>query len=344
MIRPSLAAAVLISLLPAVALFADPPKASTGKGWQMMKTIPVAGEGRWDFISSDPATHRLYVPRSTHVQVIDEESGQLLADWAGTAGVHGVAIVPDKSLGFCSDGKSDSVAVFDLKTNQKITDVKAGSGPDAIKYDAASDKVLVFNHKGGTITFIPVGDGKNFTPTELQVGGALEEGVVDGAGHAFVNVEDKNEVVEIDTKAGTVMNHWPITGGEGPTGLAIDPEKHQLFAGCGENNVMAVMDAGSGKVLATLPIGQHCDGAGFDPSSGEAFASCGDGTITCVKQSPDGTFAVEQTVKTKSGARTMTVDPKSHKLYLPTADFEPAEAGKRPAMKPGTFQIVVVGQ
>ena len=149
--------------------------------------------------------------------------------------------------------------------------------------------------------------------------------------------------MQIDTKTGKVMNHWPITDGDGPTGIAIDVKNHRLFTGCGGNNKMMVMDAESGKILATLPIGPRCDGVAFDPATGEAFAACGDGTIAVVKETSPGKFEVTQTIKTKPGARTITVDPSTHKLYLPTAEFEPADQGTRPKMKPGTFQILVIG-
>jgi YVTN family beta-propeller protein len=319
-------------------------RATEAKEYSVLKTMSLAGEGRWDFITFDAATHRIYVPRSSHVQVLDTETGKVVEDWAGTDGVHGVALVQKKHLAFTSNGRSNDVSVFDLQTNKKIATVKAGSSPDAIVYDEASDKILVMNHRGGTITFIPVGDGQTFSPSELQVGGALECAETDGAGHAFVNVEDKNEVVQIDTTAGTVMNHWPITGGEGPTGLALDARNHRLFLGCGGNNKLAVMDSTNGAIITLLPIGERCDGCAFDPGTGDVFASCGDSTLAVAHADADGKYAIVQTVKTSPGARTIGLDPQAHHLYLPTADFEPAEPGKRPTMKNGSFKIIVVGK
>jgi YVTN family beta-propeller protein len=319
----------------------------SGGDFKLLKALTVGGEGRWDYITIDPQTHRLYVPRSNHTQVLNADSGKVEADWSETNGVHGVALVSDKGLAFTSNGRSGNVSVFDTKTNQKITDVKAGTGPDAIVYDDASGRVLVMNHRGGTITLISISDdGKQFTPQELEVGGTLEFAAVDGAGHAFVNVEDKSEVVQIDTRAAKVLNHWPLTGGEGPTGLAIDSKHNRLFVGCGGNDKMIVMDSGSGAILATLPIGSRCDGCAFDPGSGEAFAACGggDGTIAVVREVSDGKFEVAQTVKTMQGARTICVDPQSHTLYLPTAEFEASSGTSRPSMKSGSFQIVVVGK
>jgi YVTN family beta-propeller protein len=312
--------------------------------YHVVKTIAVPGEGRWDCVTVDPDSHRLYVPRATHTQVIDLESGKVESDWPDTAGVHGVALVPTKNLAFTSNGRTGTVSVFDTKTNQKIADVKAGTGPDVIVYDEASGRVLCMNHRGGTITLISPGAALNqFDTKELEIGGALEFAAVDGEGHAFVNVEDKNEVVEIDTRQGTVMKHWPTTGGQGPTGVAIDPKRHRLFVGCGENDKLVIMDSTNGDVITVLPIGSRCDGCAFDPGTGEAFAACGDGTVAVIREGADGKYEVAETVKTKVGARTIAIDPKLHTLYLPTAEFQ-SSGTTRPTMQPGTFQIVVVAK
>ncbi len=339
MLRLAFAVSLLLSFIPSLSKAAE----GSASEWKVQKTFPVSGEGRWDFLTVDPAAHRLYIPRSTHTQVLDTHSGKVIADWPDTSGVHGVALVPGKNLAFTSNGKSNTASVFDLKSNAKLADVKTGDGPDAIIYDDASAKVIAFNHKGGSVTFISPAD-KEFTPHDLQVGGALEVGVSDGAGHVFVNVEDKNEVVEIDAKAATVLHHYPIAGGEGPTGLAIDPKNHRLFIGCGGNDKLAVMDSTNGSIIAMLPIGPRCDGCAFDPATGEAFASCGDSTLAVAKQGSDGKFTITQMVQTKPGARTIALDPVSHLIYLPSAEFEPAVTGQRPVAKPGTFQIVVVGR
>jgi YVTN family beta-propeller protein len=278
------------------------------------------------------------------VQVIDLETEKVVADFPDTPGVHGVAIAPAAHLAFTSNGQNNSVSVFDLTTNKKIADVKAGTGPDAIAFDEASQQVMAFNHRGGTITFITIDADKKFPTHDLEVGGTLEYAAFDGAGHGFVNVEDKNEVVEFDTKAMKVLNHWPIEGGEGPTGLAIDAKNNRLFIGCSQSQKLAVMDSTNGKILAMLPIGKGCDGVAFDPETGEAFAACGDGTIPVAKETSAGKFEITQTIQSKRGARTIAIDPKTHMLYLPTAEFEEAQQGKRPAMKPGTFQIVVIGK
>jgi len=199
------------------------------------------------------------------------------------------------------------------------------------------------NHRGGTATLISIADdAKQFTPQELEIGGALEFVVTDDQGHAFVNVEDKNEVVEFDPRSAKVLNHWRTGTGEGPTGLAIDSKRHRLFVGCGENNQMVVMDSTNGNILATLPIGPRCDGCAFDPGTDSAFAACGDGTVAVVRKNGDGKFEVSQTVQTKPGARTIAVDPVAHVLYLPTAETQTATGATRPTMKPDSFQILVV--
>jgi YVTN family beta-propeller protein len=330
----------------AIAWAAEP--APQAANYVLQKSIPIGGEGRWDYLTVDPASHRLFVPRSTHVQVIDLATDKVQADWPGTSGVHGVALAPERKLAFTSNGRSNNVSVFDLNTNEKLADVKTGAAPDAIAYDPASGKILCMNHRGGTVTLISLGaDGKRFTPEqltpeELQVGGALEFVVTDGDGHAFVNVEDKNEVVEFDTRSPKVLHHWPTGSGEGPTGLAIDVKRRRLFVGCGGNNKMVVMDSTSGNVLATLPIGPRCDGCAFDPGTGDAFAACGDGTVAVVREASEGKFDVVQTVQTKPGARTIAVDPQSHALYLPTAETQATAGATRPTMKPGSFQVLVV--
>jgi DNA-binding beta-propeller fold protein YncE len=217
-----------------------------------------------------------------------------------------------------------------LKTLRKV---KAGQGPDSIIYDPATKKVLAFNGRSGDVTIVdPAALDKE--PVTLAVGGKLETGVADGAGHVYVNVEDKSEIVAIDSKEGKVLAHWPLAPGEGPTGLAIDREHHRLYSGC-SNQMMVVLDADQGKVLATLPVGSGVDGVAFDPQLGLAMSSNGrDGTLTAVKEGPAGTFKVVQTLKTANGARTITSDPKGHQIYLPcnvTANGE------------NQFSVLVVG-
>jgi DNA-binding beta-propeller fold protein YncE len=279
--------------------------------------------------------------------VIDTQSGKVVADLKDTPGVHGVALAPDVNRGFTSNGRADNVSIFDLKTNQPLGNIATGKNPDAIMYDPFSKTILAFNGRSDDVTVIDAdaAPGSKAKAT-IALGGKPELAASDNAGHVYINLENKSEVAVIDTKDWKVTDHWKIEGGEEPSGLALDAEHHRLFAGCGGNNVMAILDTQSGKTLATLPIGKGVDGCGFDPGTGEAFASCGDGTLTVIKETSTGKFEVTQKVETRRGARTMCVDPTTHTIFLPTAEFPPQQPNEkgRPQPKPDSFMIVVVGQ
>jgi len=300
---------------------------------KLLKTFSIGEQGRWDYLGIDPDARRLYIPRSTHTQVMDLASGKILADIPGTNGVHGVALVLDQNLGFASSGRDNAVTVFDLKTNKVTRTIKAGRNPDAILYDPASKHVFAFNHSGGDISVIdPAALSKD--PVTIQVGGALEFGVSDGKGHVYVNVEDKNEVVAIDSKANRVLAHWSVAPGDGPTGLAIDLEHHRLFSGC--NKKMIVTDTETGKQLAAVDIGPGVDGVAFEPSWGVAISANGDdGTASVVKETSPGKFEAIQTPKTIKGARTITVDVKEHHALMP-CNVPDGKGGQ-------TFGIAVLG-
>jgi YVTN family beta-propeller protein len=301
---------------------------------KVLKTFAVGGEGRWDYLGVDAAARRLYVPRSTHVQILDLDSGALLGDIPGTNGVHGVALAPEHNLGFSSNGRDNSVSAFDLKTLKVLKTVKTGRNPDAILFDPASKHILAFNHSGGNVTVIdPAALDKE--PATIAVGGTLEFGVADGAGRVFVNVEDKDEVVEIDSKANRVLAHWPLAPGKAPTGLALDADRHRLYAGCG-NQKMIILDSESGKVLANVDIGKGVDGAAYDPALGVAMSANGrDGTISVVRETSPGKFEAVQTVQTITGARTIALDSKLHHALLP-CNVPDGKGGQ-------TFGIVIVG-
>jgi DNA-binding beta-propeller fold protein YncE len=283
---------------------------------KVLKTFKVGGPGGWDYLTVDPETRRLYASHATRVMVLDADQGTPIGEIADTPGVHGIALVPECNVGFTSNGKEGMLTVFDLKTLKTLRKIKAGQNPDSIIYDPASKKVLAFNGRSGDATIVdPAAPDK--APVSLPIGGKLETGVADGAGRVYVNVEDKNEVVAIDSKAGKVLAHWPLAPGEGPTGLALDREHHRLYSGC-SNKMMVVLDPDQGKVLATVPVGAGVDGVVFDPQLGLAMSANGrDGTLTAVKEDPAGTFKVVQTLKTAVGARTITSDPKTHQVYLP---------------------------
>jgi DNA-binding beta-propeller fold protein YncE len=320
-----------------------PPSGGTGpaKGqYRLTKTLPIGGEGRWDYVIVNPAARQLLVPRSTHVQVINLDSGKVMGDLKDTPGVHGVALAPDLGRGFTSNGQAGTVTVFDLRTLQVIGIVKAGKNPDAIIYDPFSRKVFAFNGRSNDATVINAASPD--APTaRIELDGKPEFAGTDGRGHVYVNIEDKSEVAKIDVASLKVVNTWKIEGGEEPSGLAVDAANHRVYSGC-HNKVMAVLDTETGKTLGTIPIGSGVDACAFDPGAGTAFASCGDGTMTIAKETAPGKFDVIQVVQTRRGARTMALDSNTHKAYLPTADFEPGAGGGRPAMKPGSFQILVV--
>jgi DNA-binding beta-propeller fold protein YncE len=302
----------------------------------LLKTIPLGGAGRWDYLCVDPDARRLYLPRSSHVQVVDLDKGMVVSDIPkiSTKGAHGVALAPEQNLGFISAGRDNVVAVFDLKTLKVTSTIKTGANPDAILYDPASKHIFSMNHSGGDITVIDPAhlDQKTIT---IPVGGTLEFAVADGAGHVFVCVEDKNEVVQIDSKANSVLARWPLAPGEAPTGLAIDLDRHRLFAGCG-NQKMIVLDSKTGKVLATPAIGKGVDGVAYEPTLGVALSANGkDGNVTVVKETSAGKFEVIQTLKTRPGARTIAVDVKTHQALLP-CNVPDGKGGQ-------TFGIVVVG-
>jgi DNA-binding beta-propeller fold protein YncE len=293
-----------------------PASASAPGPLQVVQTFKVGGVGGWDYITVDPDARRVYVSHATRVMVLDADKGTSIGEIADTPGVHGIAVVPEFNVGFTSNGKESMLSVFDLKTLKTLKKIKAGQNPDSIIYDPGSKKVFAFNGRSGDATIVdPAALDK--PPVSLPIGGKLETGVADGAGHVYVNVEDKNEIVAIDSKAGKVLAHWPIKPGEEPSGLALDNEHHRLYSGCGNKMVM-VVDAETGKVLATPPVGTGVDGTAFDAQLGLAAIPNGrDGTLTVVKEAPAGTFNVVQTLKTATGARTITNDPKTHQFYLP---------------------------
>ncbi len=291
------------------------PAADTGP-LQVLKTLKVGGTGGWDYLTVDPAAQHLYVSHATRVMVLDLKEGTLIGEIPDTPGVHGIALVPERNEGFTTNGRANSLTVFDLKTLKALRQIPAGRNPDAITYDPFTKKVFAFNGRSGDITIVDT-TAPDEAPVTLPVGGKLESGVSDEAGHIYVNVEDKSEIVAVDSQANKVLAHWAIAPGEEPTGLAIDRAHHRLFAGCG-NEMMVVVDAEQGKVLTTAPVGAGVDGIAFDATLGLIVTPNGrDGTLTVVKEDPAGTFNVVQTLPTARGARTITTDPTTHEFLLP---------------------------
>ena len=319
---------------------------AAGPGLHVIKTYHLGGEGGWDYLQLDPDSRRLFISRSTHVTVIDADSGKPVGDIPDTPGVHGIAFAPDVSRGFTSNGAEGTVTIFDLKTLKAIAKIKVGDNPDAILFDPATNRVFTFNGKSHDATAIDAATGK--IAGKIPLGGKPEFGVSDVAGELFVNIEDKSELLALDPKNLQVKFRWPLAPCESPTGLAIDAKNRRVFAGC-ENKMMAVMDADSGKVITTLPIGAGVDSNRFDPDTGLAYASCGEGVLTVAHEDSPEKFTVVQNVSTERGARTMTLDPKTHDLFLVTAKFgtPPAPTAARPRPRPpilpDSFVVLVVG-
>jgi YVTN family beta-propeller protein len=323
-----------------------PPSPTPAPPYRLIETIQLGGSGGWDYLTFDPATHRLYISRGDHVSVLDADSEKVVGEIANTPGIHGIAIDEEVGKGFTSNGRSNTVTVFDLATLAVKGEVKTGDKPDAILYDRASKRVFAFNGHSSDTTAIDPAAGT--VAGTVALGGAPEFAVADGKGTVFVNLEDKNEVVALDAVALKVLRRWPLTGCDGPTGLALDPEKRRLFSGCA-NKTMVVSDADTGAIVASLPIGAGVDGAAYDAGRRLAFSSNGEGTLTVIRETAAGAYEVSQTAQTAPGARTLALDPKSHRLYLPTARFGPAPppSAERPhprgEMVPGSFVILVVG-
>jgi len=315
--------------------------AQAGTTYHVAKTFHIASSGGWDYIAVGPGNNRLYVSHGTQVNILDEKTGDSIGVIPNTTGVHGIAFVPSLNKGYTSNGRLNNITVFDLKTNQVLGQIAAGQNPDAIMYEPYSKTIITCNGRSNDLTIIDPTSEK--TIATVSVGGKPETAVTDGAGKLFVNIEDKNEIVVVDTKTNAVTAHWPIAPAEGPTGLAIDVTTKKLFAGC--DKLLAVIDITSGKLIDKLPIGDGCDGVAFDSGSKNIFASCGEGKLTIIHEAADGKCSVIANLPTKKSARTIAVNESLHTVYLPAADMGTPAAGERRApMLPGTFQVLVVQQ
>jgi len=321
---------------------AAPPADSA---YHIVRKMPVAGEGAWDYLTVDTEGHRIFISRSTHVMVVDEMSGKVIGDIPDTKGVHGIALAYDLGKGYVSDGGSNMVTVFDLKTLKTVSTINVtGQNPDFIIYDPASKRVFTMNGRTANATAIDANTGEVVGTVKLP--GKPETPALDGKGNMFVNIEDKSEEVEFDVKTLEVKNTWPIAPCEEPSGIAVDTAHRRLFLGC-DNKMLAVLNMDTGKIVATPAIGDGVDADTFDTSTGLAFASCGqDGVLSIVHEDSPDKYTVVANVPTQKGARTMAIDPKSHHVFTVTADFMPPPAPTaevphpRPQAIAGTFVIL----
>jgi DNA-binding beta-propeller fold protein YncE len=323
------------------------PSPAASSGYRVIDTLRLGGDGGWDYLTFDPASRRLFVSHGTHVMVVDADTKVAVGDIPDTPGVHGIAIASDLGRGFISNGRGATATIFDLKTLGRIGEVKTGENPDAILYDRASGRVFTFNGRSGDATAFDAAHG-TVTGT-IPLGGKPEFAVADGKGRVYVNIEDKSEIVALDAKALQVKSRWPLEPCEEPSGLAFDSEHGRLFTVC-RNRLMAVVDATTGRVVTTLPIGSGVDGVAYDPATGLVFASNGEGTLTVVHEDSPDSFRVVENVPTQAGARTLALDPKTHRIFLSTAQLGPRPAPTaevprpRPSIVPGSFVVLVVGK
>ena len=332
----------LTTLFVAIILFAAQflNAQSSAGGYKVIKTISVEGNGGWDYLTVDQPTQRLFISHGTCVDVLDLKTEKVIGQIPNTPGVHGIAVVPALNKGFITAGRIDSVVVFDLKTLNVTDKVNTGKNPDAILYDAYSNRIFTFNGRSNSVTAI---DAKtNKVVGTLPVSGKPEAAVSNGKGKIYCNIEDKSTVVKFDAKTLKLDAEWPLEPGKEPSGLALDIKNNRLFSACSESKQIVVMDAASGKVIATLPMGEGCDGIIFIPADHNAVSSNGEGTLTVAHQDGPDSYKVIQTVPTRERARSITYDETTKCIYLPSAEAT-MENGKR-KVTPGSFKIVVVSK
>lgn len=332
----------MVVLLVAAGAQAQP--AQTPGAYRIVKTIALGGDGGWDYVTVDAGHKLAYVPRSTFTQVVSLADGKLVATIPGIQRGHGFCFAPEVGRGFITDGKGALVQVIDLKTHNLLGTIPSVPDVDGIIFDPGSNKVLSVSGDGGTLIPIsPDVDPKDgHADPALELGGKPEFLASDNKGRVYINLVDKGYVAVIDTKAMKVLDKWPVAPGGNPVGMSIDRNKGRLFIGCRKPQKLIVMSSADGKVLADLPIGPGVDATHFD--DGYVLATCADSTMTVARETSPGEFEIVQTVKTGPGSRTMGLDPMTHTVYLPGADFAPTAAGARPKMKPGSFRLIVISR
>jgi DNA-binding beta-propeller fold protein YncE len=321
-------------------------EALPAKRYHLVKKVVLGQEGAWDYLTLDTKARRLYITRFSRVIVLNVDTGEIVGEVPNTAGVHGVTIVPDLGRGFTSDGQASRVTIFNLKTLGILGQVKTQLNPDAIVYDPFSGSVFTFNGKSNSATVFNAKTAKVLG--NIMLGGKPEFAVSDGLGQVYVNLEDKSQLLTLDAKSLKVKAQWSLAPCSEPTGLAIDKYHRRLFVGC-RNQMMAVVNADSGKITATLPIDSGTDATAFDPITGLVFSSNGSGSLTVIHEDSPDKFTIVDKVVTQRGARTMALDLKTHNVYLVTANFKPTsnltktQPFHRPDIVPNTFVVLVYG-
>jgi len=309
---------------------------ANAQDFHVSKTFKIGSPGGWDYIAVGP-DQKIYVSHSTQVNILDQRTGDSVGVIPNTTGVHGIAFVPALGKGYTSNGRANTVTVFDLKTAAVQQQIAVGQNPDAIMYEPYSKTIVTCNGRSHDLSVVDPATGT--VTTTIPLDGKPETAVSDEKGKIYINIEDKNKITVVDMRTRTIVANWPLDA-EGPTGLAIDNATHRLFAGCDKQ--LVILDAGSGAVVSKQPIGDGCDGVGFDEGLKLVFASCGEGKLSIIKEESASSFKPLADVPTKRSARTLAVDSKTHTVYLPAADTEKAATGERPKMIPGTFQVIVV--
>jgi len=341
-----------LSLLGAVVLssglaIASPPDS----GYHLLKKYQLGaapgGKEYWDYITFDPATRRLYISHNTEVKIVDADTGSVVGSIPDLKRVHGIAIVSDLGRGFISDGGADEVVVFDPKTLKVTGHIKTGGNPDCVIYDPASRHIFAMNGKSNDASVIDPATAA--VVATIPMGGRPEYAVADGHGTIYDNIEDKNEVVAIDSLTNAVKSRWPIAPAEEATAIDLDVQHHRLFIG-GRNKLLAIMDTSTGKVIQSFPIGAGVDTNLYEPESGLLFVAAREGLLHIFHEDTPDHFSAVETVKTEFGARNMALDPKTHRLFIDTSDFgaAPQPTTEQPHPQPvpvsGTFRLLVYGR
>lgn len=336
---------MLRSIVLLAALAAAKPLA--GQAYVVTHTYHLGGDGRWDYVMADPPNHRLFIGKADKVLVVDMNDGHVIGAVTGIKGAHGAVVAPGTGHGFATSGNDSSVVMFDARTLRTLGRIPAAEDADAIIYDPASRRIFTFNGDGNSSTVI---DPRRGVPiTNIPLGGKPEEGQSARDGMIYVNLTDSSRIVEIDARnARLTPKSWSTAPCTNPVSMAIDTRRHRLFSGC-RNGMMAISDYRRGRVVATVPIGHGVDGGGYDPGMRDAYTSNGDGTLTVIHQDTPDRYHVVENVRTAEGARTMGLDPATHRVYVVTAKFgpvppEPTAANPRrwPPILPGTFMMMVV--